>query len=930
MSLNCPLLNEHNKNLFNWNYATGIERIIKQHTLPGFVVFSNQSKCLYGWGHSDLVSIFTNETREEFNIVKDNDDGITKFVGWVHAENLGLRFIITQEKKSLKLYYLKTDEHQNHFKDRIRTITNPIYSFMGFKAEMTDYILNFKNNQGNLGDNIEKILDRFTLMINDKLKSNTKYREWKRPKLYKKGGLSIKKLWDNYSPDSMSPYLDQQTLLKLTSKNSDYDVTILFYDDLTSQSEYIKIMNDLFIFIRDSIRDDPEYRRVFINISNEIKRFGVPARIPINQLRNIYDNLPTGSLPIFNTSKDQVYIDIAESNRIKVKGYSCVNSNYRQKTKSFDDYWNRRWNEAWRGVSLPFEFSLNTFNFSYPYSDETNTCNPEKLGSFDTSFTLFRCLGVSNVVAGRTISNFNFEILDISCDSNYKKVNIESRLQNPIATDDDENIYMNFSTLLYDNYRMILDAETELNKPEKRCMRFNTMLTIYDKLMKDGVTVDVGFFNNDKDNKLKFIKNYLKFCRNMIPDTSFFNEIFIRDMTFLDFTQLSKSYIKGGMNLDLRKHISSSIKRMNENELRTNIGLIRDHFNVPVFLQGGVKLLVLLRFLSQNSFDLYGRMQNMVTPSDFDFFTFTEDEDDYPIDIIDQFKSCRFHGLQINSDDWGSLSDEQNEMIKIHNNVQSKQFSIDDGSSSDILKIYNHIQDQYYDDRNIKISRPYIVCAKTGFASCKIYRNKINEFNLFELNIVNLAWAKKIQQINSLRISGSQTLLLQAVYPYIHSVMNKQQSEQMEDEQPINIYEDYAFLLSSYMNYVYNLKPVNSLMRFLVASIYLIKKEEKRPEDLSNLFDDFRRSVEPNIGIIYNYYNKKRGRYIENYFNETSLIRIESHIYRDDLVGHVIPFNPFKKNYTDLTRIETDLKKLVDLVSLEKLAMDAGIADIRC
>jgi len=917
--MNCPLLDINQ--ISTHPYATKIVEIIRLFgNNPDYITFTHSEKCLYGYGHKDLVPIFTNysyNVEDEFNVVNDNE-----VIGLIVNSFRNLRFIVTDVKNnSLRLYYLKTDQH---FDTQIKIVTNPIYGYMKSKSILTDYVLNYHIRGGpeKLGDRIEKKLDNFILSINNDLRSHSYYYSWHQPKLYKKGGLAIKKLWGDYTSTSMHPYLNPSDFSRLTSKNSDYDTTILFKNTFDNQAQYTTIMNDIFKFISNSVRD--KYVNTFVDISNEITS-NIQSPINLDKLTEMYDELPPGTvLPEYNSTRDNIKVWFVVDNKIKISGKSCVSSP--TLNNSYPPDWIRSWNTAWRNIKLPIEFRLGMTKIKYPSIFNYSSCNPDELKNLDTCFTLFRCMGMCEI---KGTSNYakktNFEILDISNDCNFEKINTEIKLQSS-SPDNDNDITLNFSSLLYDIYNIVTLSEEEMTKSAKRCSRLNEMLMIYDKIGEDE-KINVDFFTDHPDDKIRFLKNYLRFCEGY-KDFTNFNDDFIRGIPFKDFTNIAinkifKVKILPNVNLTLRNELSSVIKRNTLPGLNHMVSSFKDCLKPgKVFLQGGIKLLILLETLKQKGYVAgVDDIKNMITPIDFDYFMLYK-EDNYPLEIVEQFNDCNNYYINnVQSAEWKELSDEQNKMIYIRNRITNKKFY----SDNHINSVYNMVDDGYYIPSMVKSSRPYVVCSKTRYFSCAYNKDVMAELNFIELNIVNISWCEKIQNANTnVSTVESPVLLLQAVYMFINTLIEKGQFTEYQ-------IENFSFLLSSYMNYVYNLKPKNSLLRFLVASFYMIEVDKETPQTLSNLFNEFRRSfISQGLFSLlkYKYYNSTRQTLVEAYFDETAVIDIVPFLDRENI--DYIPFNPFANNYTTNDRIRNDINKIINLVSLDILAKDANIRDVRC
>lgn len=910
MTLSCPLLNEDNKSTFDVRYALNISKVYNIIKNPDYLLFTIEQKCMYGYGHADLVQTFINYSfnfEEVFNVVNDNDNGIMLFI----KHNQHLRFIITDVKNtSIKLYYLKSDEPS--FAPGLKLATNPIYSYMKLKGELTDYFLNFSNLR--LGNNIESILDKLLVSLNTDMKNSYGYRRWNRPRLYKKGGLAIKKLWSDYSPESMiHPYLDEQTLKKLTSQNSDYDVTILFQDRFTSQAEYMSVVNDIYKFISDNIRD--KYKETFVDIINVIKGY-IRGKIPLSEIKDIYNNLPQASIPIYNTNKDEIYIEL-DDQRIPINGISCINSDVTMKA-SYDNTWIDKWDKKWEKIQGPIEFKLNLIKRKYPSLVDTEvvSCNPTHLKDLDACFTLFRCLGRCNVVGNNHTEKANFEILDISIDCDFEKINTESSLQFS-REEKDDNIHLNFASLLYDIYSIIVDSEDEMTKSDKRCNRFNYMLTIYDKLIKDGHHVNVDFFQSS--DKVKFIKNFLRFCTGYNTDKSPVNENFIRNMSFFDFTNFSKKLQSTPVNQSLRKSISNSIKKLPDINLIVNQTKRCFRAEYPIFLQGGIKLLLMLDELKQYD-NVYQKIKDKVSPTDFDYFTFYSTYPGFPSDIINELINCKeYYTTDVNlSSEWKNVDYEQSEIIHQNLSILYDNFMLD---KSTPYKIYNKIDTGYYNPNQVKTSRPYVVCSKTTYVSCVNNPEKFSEINLLELNIVNTAMLDSIIKANTVDGVEVETVLLhlQASYGFVYDIAIKPGITAIE-------IENISFLITSYMNYVYNLKPVNSLLRFLVASIFLIDRMGYTLQQLDYIFTELasffvKRKITSTVKYFHN------GNMVNDnldYSNNTVLIPMSR------TKVNILPVNPYAHVFKDRETILDYILQINNLVSFEKLAEDANIQNIRC
>jgi hypothetical protein len=936
-SINCPSLNNNtNKATFDSAYASNIVKIRYLYPNPDYSLFSNPSKCFYGYGHPDLIAPFVNYSfnfEEYFNVVKDDNQGIVNIIKYIKDKSRNdLRFVATDVKNSsLKFYYLKTEE--TIFRPIIDLCTNPIFNFMKSKAEITDYVLNYNNNGVKLGDQIEVILDKLVRSLNSDLKSSDEFSGWYRPKLYKKGGLAIKNLWGDFSPNSDSPYIDATTLNSLTSKNSDYDVTVIFEQQFENQKNYTTVIKEIFKFITEKIRDEVKYKNYFDEISD---LFGVFNNISIRNIPNIYNTLPpTGQVGRKSYSnKDNIYIKLIDED-VKISGESCINSLFGY---SFSQQWQDKWNTKWHdNKKRPIEFKLNLTKIRYPsYSRyEYESCDPVDLKNAPLCFTLFRCLGKCKIIERisnqeNTINETNFEILDISVDCDFEKINMESQLENKETAEmdyeyqhdtdekmgvvDEENINLGFSSLLYDLYNIIIGSSEEMQKAEKRCNRFNTMMVIYDKILEKRTRfLNVSFFDNN-NKKVDFIKNYSKFCKNM-RDTTKFNETFINTMKFRDFSYVFKNISTTPVNLNLRRMISHTIKTLQNLENVTE--KIKIHFNTPtnpVFLQGGVKLLVLLdKFIQKYPNNpIFTRIKAIVTPIDFDYFTFYI-IDEYPTSVIEKFSNYEDYHKPVlpSNDEWIDPNQETKEIIKVRYSIES-QFSLDANTP---YNIYNHIEAGYYNPDATKISRPYVVCSKKTFNVCKNNPNKINELNLVELNIVNIKWLYKILTDNKVGQVETEFLYLQSVYGYVYYLHNTVISRPY--------IEDFAFLLSSYMNYVYILKPNNSLIRFLVASWYLIENGFSI-EKLSDMFEEFKRY------LIYMGHNpvkiklSSNNSTVEHTFDDNATIGI----IRSQTT--TVPFNPFKLNFKDTDKIKNTLETVVSQYTDKTLAEDAYVLDKRC
>ena len=482
---------------------------------------------------------------------------------------------------------------------------------------------------------------------------------------------------------------------------------------------------------------------------------------------------------------------------------------------------------------------------------------------------------------------------------------------------EEENINLGFSSLLYDFYNIIIGSSEEMQKAEKRCNRLNTMMVIYDKLLEKRTFINVSFFDND-NKKVDFIKNYSKFCKNM-RDTTKFNETFINSMKFRDFSYIFKNISTTPVNLNLRRMISHTIKTLPG--LENGLEQIKIHFNPstnPVFLQGGIKLLVLLDKLIQKhpNQPFLTQIKNIVTPIDFDYFTFY-DIDEYPTSVIEKFSNYKDYYKPVlppSNDEWIHPNQETNEIIKVRYSIDS-QFNID---ATTPYNIYNKIDAGYYNPDAIKISRPYVVCSKKTFSVCKNNSGKISDFNLVELNIVNINWLNQILVANRTANVEAEVLYLQTVYGFIHKYRTQTIPPPPTDE----FLENAAFLLSSYMNYVYHLKPINSLLRFLVASLYLSDSGFNITR-LSVIFEDFRKYLVMMGHIPIKIKLSSNNTVVEHTFDDNSTILIT----RSQTTK--VPFNPFKAIFIDtdkIIKVIDELGKFTD----ETLAEDAYVFDKRC
>ena len=950
-SINCPLLNNDTKHTFDNRYASNIVQIRDLYPNPDYSLFSNPSKCFYGYGHLALVGAFVNYSfnfEEYFNVVKDDNQGIANIINYIKNNSRNdLRFVATDVKNSsLKFYYLKTDE--TLFKKMIEFYTNPIFSYMKLKAELTDYVLNYNQNGVKLGDKIENILDTVVSGLNFDLQFSSKYDEWYKPKLYKKGGLAIKHLWTKFKPGSDSPYLDINTVNQLTKNNSDYDVTVLFEKQFNSQKEYTRVIHNIFMFISTRIRD--EYKPKFDSICDLLNIF--KNGISIQNIKNIYDTLPQSNLGVYS-DKNDIYIKL-EYKYVKVKGVSCVNNTGEftpHQEKSYNTTFRTSWNEKWNrdNKKRPIEFKLNLSRIGYPsYSDsEKKSCDPSHLKNTPICFTLFRCMGTCKVVEQTSmidsdeeeqtsmidsdeeekkenviIKKSNFEILDISVDCDYEKINLESKLEideHKMNDAQDTNITLGFSSLLYDLYNVIISSNEELQKAEKRCTRLKTMMVIYDKLVKEGrsYTVNDSFFGYNNNKKFDFVNNYARFCNNS-RDTTKFNEKFITEMSFEDLSNFFKNLTTTPVNFNLRRMISHTIKTLPG--LENGLEQIKIHFNPqtnPIFLQGGVKMLVLLDTLIQK-YPICQRIKDNVTPIDFDYFTFY-DLDEYPASVIEKFSNYKdYHKPLIRSnDEWINPNHEQAEIIRVHKSIEYYSFSLDANTNTP-YNIYNNIDAGYYNPDAIKISRPYVVCSKKTFSVCKNNSVKISDFNLVELNIVNINWLNQILLANRTANVEADVLYLQSVYGFIHNY--RTQTNPPTDE----FLENAAFLLSSYMNYVYHLKPINSLLRFLVASLYMIENGFNIKQ-LFDIFEDFKRYL-INMGhtpLKIKLSSNNSTAVVEHTFDDNATIKIRSETTK-------VPFNPFKEIFNDPNKIIKAINELVSQYTDKTLAEDAYVLDKRC
>ena len=378
-------------------------------------------------------------------------------------------------------------------------IAKSITGYMNKKSILTDFIINYPTSPSSkLGYNLIFPRMNFILsVINDSLSRysnpNDKVLQTlvNRVKLAMKGGLVTNIYFKKFMEKIRFDSLDKKTLQDLTSKDSDYDSTIIFkpalsddegkvFDDPVNWKKFIVLV---FSIIETEIATNQILRTTVGDLSRELQK-NIIGRTDGGRLVNVNGKF-YNAIPL-NTVKELYDIFPDRPFTFEFKRTNSTIS-YKDRKNLFlvfksDDELMWKDSPVVKEDTLP---SSNALHFKHTFLLDNET---------GPTFLLARIMGcmqiyeidpknelppTSVIVTNNTNFTYHFELLDTSVDTPYTTTKYESKLGvQEIKTDTGIEYYtLNLGALVYDNYKIFL--QDTFQKVKKRCNRLIIFLRVY-------------------------------------------------------------------------------------------------------------------------------------------------------------------------------------------------------------------------------------------------------------------------------------------------------------------------------------------------------------------------------------------------------------------------------------------------------------------
>ena len=323
---------------------------------------------------------------------------------------------------------------------------NPLLDYMYMKSRFTDFILNFKSSNQQIGVKyVIPTMNQITRIINEKFKNSPP--PISNLRLAGKGGLVLRH-WATELNKSIGLEKQLRDEVKVLENNiSDYDTTFLILDQRSNfnKEDWKEIYRSISLLIETT----PQIKTLLGDLIKNI----------IAELQQKY---PTNYIPL----RDILGKSIEKNSKYRGKSVDSNGNEYKISTDYVAD-------ELYMYIpSLTYKLSLN---------DRVQ------------DFILFRILGQCDIISiinnkptpleqeifinklkkiKKIKYNSNFELLDISSDYDNNKIIAETLLGYE-KIGNDELYILNFITVLYDN--LIMLNEKTVSKPEKRCKRIGLL-----------------------------------------------------------------------------------------------------------------------------------------------------------------------------------------------------------------------------------------------------------------------------------------------------------------------------------------------------------------------------------------------------------------------------------------------------------------------
>lgn len=378
-----------------------------------------------------------------------------------------------------------------------------ILDYMKTKGELTDFIINYPYLNSKLGESIIFPYINYILHTINDLLSKSSSPLIRSVKFTIKGGLITTLYLKEFMREFQFDSIDRKTVENLVSKDSDYDATLVFKPseadikyipeidrELEKPMAWVNFIKLLFTEVEKALSTNDSLKRIIALLSIKIQdtlcsTYGTTLSIdgvnynsfPLKMATNFYNMFPATCG--------------GEENGIKYN-YSNKDNLYLVFKTDEKSVWRGN-----KGSELPIIF---------PPHIALNMTHSE-IKNKDFNFFLSRilgCLQLYEIVSGtprRVFQNvdkkfeftYNFELLDMSVDTEYDTIKKESEvgaleivipnsINKDLPTGDKTEfikIYaLNLGSVIYDNYRIFI--EDKINpKFEKRCKRLLVFLRIY-------------------------------------------------------------------------------------------------------------------------------------------------------------------------------------------------------------------------------------------------------------------------------------------------------------------------------------------------------------------------------------------------------------------------------------------------------------------